>query len=46
MGYPTRPIQKAKEQLAALAQLPRLIGEVAELKEAIGEVRARLSDVS
>lgn len=43
MGYPTRPIQKAKEQLAALAQLPKLISEVAELRRAIAEVRARLS---
>jgi UDP-3-O-[3-hydroxymyristoyl] glucosamine N-acyltransferase len=46
MGYPTRPVQKAKEQMAALVQLPKLIREVAELKEAIGEVRARLSRVS
>jgi len=43
MGYPTRPIQKAKEQLAALAKLPELISEVAELRRAIAEVRAQLS---
>ena len=43
MGYPTRPMRKAKEQLAALAKLPELISEVAELRRAIAEVRAQLS---
>lgn len=40
MGYPTRPMQRAKQQLAALAKLPELIDEVAELKKAIGKMRA------
>jgi UDP-3-O-[3-hydroxymyristoyl] glucosamine N-acyltransferase len=42
MGYPTRPIQKAKEQLAALALLPKLLRDFAELRRTVAEVRAQL----
>jgi len=43
VGYPARPVRKTKEQLAALAQLPKLIDEVAALKKEIGRIRAEVS---
>jgi UDP-3-O-[3-hydroxymyristoyl] glucosamine N-acyltransferase len=46
VGYPARPVQKNKEQLAALALLPKLFRDFAELRRTVGEVRAQLAQRS
>jgi len=40
-GSPARPIQKTKRQLAALAQLPKLLTEVSHLRKIVGEFQTR-----
>jgi UDP-3-O-[3-hydroxymyristoyl] glucosamine N-acyltransferase len=41
-GSPARPIQKMKRQLAALAQLPKLLTEVSHLRKIVGELQTRV----
>ena len=42
LGFPARPIEKTKRQLAALARLPELLVKVSHLWKVVGDIQERL----